>query len=393
MTNARFLAAFLTLSALAPLSALAQNNPADPAAAAPKPPATVDWPKPAATSTDPDVLAALQALTGSFRAPAKGDSPAIDLHTALVNVPGLDNALYFELTRSDSPQASFHSGLFTFINSTADGAKGLRLRIIKFSGLPSTFAQAVTGLYLAPEAFPSLAFENLTVTAEIPLTRKDNTFSGEASGVPIFSSGALYLSSAVRFDGTTVRWADRGLDPAGKTLWGPASDSDAPVFTRFVPTSKVERRDSRLIIIDLVSAPADAPVSTTGSSLALHYTGWLLADGFRFDSSLDAGRRPIETTVPLGLIEGWNQGIPGIQQGTIRRLIIPGALGYGDRGNPRAKIPANATLVFEVNCVYHRLAGEKPAAATPDAPVDPVTRTAPTTVSPSTPPANPAPKP
>lgn len=371
-TNRPLTAAALISCWMLPLGALGQ--PGEPAAKveAKAPTPTMDWPKPAVTSTDAQITAAVRALTGSFRAPARGESPGIDLHTAVVNIPGLDNALYFELTRSDSPQAAFQSGLLTFVKSSGGvGVDGLRLRVLKFAGLPATFMQAVTGLYLAPEAFPPLALENLSVLAEIPLKAEGEAFAGTATGVPVYAGGAVYMTTSVRFDGTTVRWSDRGTDAAGKLVWGPATEAEAPVFARFAPTSKVERKDSRLIVIDLVSAPADAPVSVQGSFLALHYTGWLLADGSKFDSSLDPNRRPIETVVPLTLIEGWNQGIPGIQQGTTRRLIIPGALGYGDRGNPRARIPANAALVFEVSCVFHRLPEAKPAPApgTPDAPI------------------------
>jgi hypothetical protein len=46
------------------------------------------------------------------------------------------------------------------------------------------------------------------------------------------------------------------------------------------------------------------------------------------------------------VIQGFQQGIPGMREGGIRRLTIPAALAYGN--NPPAGIPPNATLVFEV---------------------------------------------
>ena len=79
----------------------------------------------------------------------------------------------------------------------------------------------------------------------------------------------------------------------------------------------------------------------------VHYTGWLQDGGKKFDSSLDAGE-PIK--FPLGhgaVIPGWDEGVKGMKVGEKRQLVIPGELGYGERGSP-PDIPPNATLVFDV---------------------------------------------
>jgi len=90
-----------------------------------------------------------------------------------------------------------------------------------------------------------------------------------------------------------------------------------------------------------------------GREVAVHYTGWLYEasakdnKGKKFDSSLDRGA-PIEFPLGAGMvIDGWEQGIEGMQVGGQRTLIIPPHLGYGTRGAPGA-IPPNATLIFDV---------------------------------------------
>lgn len=91
--------------------------------------------------------------------------------------------------------------------------------------------------------------------------------------------------------------------------------------------------------------------ATSGRSLSVHYTGWLYKasaaenKGTKFDSSLDRGA-PFSFTLGGQVIAGWNQGIPGMQVGGQRRLIIPPSLGYGASGS--GAIPGNATLVFDV---------------------------------------------
>lgn len=84
-----------------------------------------------------------------------------------------------------------------------------------------------------------------------------------------------------------------------------------------------------------------------GDTVTVKYTG-TLANGTVFDSTEKQGGTP--ATFPLGnVIQGWQQGIPGMKVGGKRKLIIPPALGYGAQGT--GPIPGNATLTFEIELV------------------------------------------
>jgi len=93
------------------------------------------------------------------------------------------------------------------------------------------------------------------------------------------------------------------------------------------------------------------PAAVNGNLLTVHYAGWLYnataaeQKGALFDTSLTRG--PFQFTLGTGnVIRGWHQGIPGMQVGGIRRLVLPPELAYGAAGNQG--IPPNATLIFEV---------------------------------------------
>jgi peptidylprolyl isomerase len=92
----------------------------------------------------------------------------------------------------------------------------------------------------------------------------------------------------------------------------------------------------------------DGKEAKAGDTVSVHYTG-TFTDGKKFDSSLDRGK-PFEFELGAGnVIKGWDEGIAGLKEGGKRKLIIPPDLGYGAKA--RGPIPANSTLIFEVELV------------------------------------------
>jgi hypothetical protein len=84
------------------------------------------------------------------------------------------------------------------------------------------------------------------------------------------------------------------------------------------------------------------------ADIEVYYTGWLVSNGNVFDSR----RSPSDPAAfnLARLIKGWQEGLPGMTPGGIRRLYVPAALGYGASGSPPS-IPGNADLIFELKLV------------------------------------------
>ncbi|KNC86091.1 hypothetical protein SARC_01750 [Sphaeroforma arctica JP610] len=95
-----------------------------------------------------------------------------------------------------------------------------------------------------------------------------------------------------------------------------------------------------------------------GDTVHVHYTGKLLDTGEQFDSSRDKDK-PFSFRVGRGhVIAGWDKGVLGMCIGEDRKLKVPAALGYGERGSP-SKIPGNSDLVFEITLLEIERLGDK----------------------------------
>lgn len=91
------------------------------------------------------------------------------------------------------------------------------------------------------------------------------------------------------------------------------------------------------------------PVVKAYDVVEVHYIGTLM-DGKEFDSSVKKNKT-FRFQVGVGrVIKGWDQGVAGMKVGGERNLIIPPALGYGDKAMGDL-IPANSTLKFNVKLI------------------------------------------
>ena len=121
-----------------------------------------------------------------------------------------------------------------------------------------------------------------------------------------------------------------------------AADSACDALTS-VPADSMTATGSGLRYLQL--ADGQGRTAGAGDTVAVHYTG-CLTDGTKFDSSRDRGE-PIRFVLGTGkVIQGWDEGLQGMQVGGERILRIPPELAYGSRGG--GPIPPNATLLFRV---------------------------------------------
>lgn len=98
-----------------------------------------------------------------------------------------------------------------------------------------------------------------------------------------------------------------------------------------------------LKIEDLLLGSGKAAVK--GALITTQYRGWL-EDGSEFDSSYSRGK-PYQCVIGTRrVIQGWDQGLMGMQVGGKRKLWVPAHLGYGER--QVGAIPPNSNLVFEI---------------------------------------------
>jgi peptidylprolyl isomerase len=100
---------------------------------------------------------------------------------------------------------------------------------------------------------------------------------------------------------------------------------------------------TELIVTDLTVG--DGAEATPGATVDVHYVGVEYDTGEEFDSSWNRGE---SISFPLrGLIQGWQDGIPGMRVGGRRKLVIPPEQAYGPAGAGHRL--SGKTLVFVID--------------------------------------------
>jgi FKBP-type peptidyl-prolyl cis-trans isomerase len=165
--------------------------------------------------------------------------------------------------------------------------------------------------------------------------------------------GTDYRSTLQRTDDVISAWNDPS-DLHFKPLADPAATGNAdtetlPGLKPAPPTAKGETKTTASgTKYETLKEGKGAEVKA-GQSVTVHYTG-TLENGKIFDSSRDRGK-PATFRIGVGqVIKGWDEAVPGMKVGEIRKLTISPNAAYGALGKPPV-IPSDATLIFEIEVI------------------------------------------
>ena len=228
------------------------------------------------------------------------------------------------------------------------------------SGLKIEVLVEGTGDAPKPEDVVELKFAIWTTKGRLlACTEKSKElFRGKAAELPFrvlqLSTQHLKIGGRSRFEtpaelAQRLPWYGATFLPVGSpTVWELelVKTIPPPVFT---PPDPSKQKTTASGLKYEVLKEGSGTQAATGDKVTVVYSGWT-ADGMLFDSSKLKGGTA-DFVLKSGLIAGWLEGIPLMKEGAFYRFEIPGKLGYGAGGNPRARIPPNATLVFEIELI------------------------------------------
>jgi peptidylprolyl isomerase len=137
-----------------------------------------------------------------------------------------------------------------------------------------------------------------------------------------------------------------GSSACGKDSKG-GGDSAAGTFGKKPSVSVPSgRAPTALVKTDLIVGQGAEAVA--GKKVTVQYVGVSFNTKKQFDASWDRGQ-PFSFVLGAGnVIQGWDEGVPGMKVGGRRQLVIPPELAYGAEGSPPV-IGPNEPLVFVVD--------------------------------------------
>ncbi len=347
--NTRWIAAPIIALTLVGGAAAQDEQPAAQPAAAPRPePKLIDPPETNATYSDDEIAKAAEMLIGTWITSSpvneingEGQSNIVmTIGPALVS--GNENILYCEIAREDGIATPYRQSFFQFYRFKGE----LRLRTYDIRSEQAS--KALLGMALLPVMFPqTITAADMYPTIDIDLKTSGAGYAGQSPApYPDHRGGAVQMTSSIAFDGQTISVTDIGYGAEGDVAWEVGRDGGVE-FERTDSLVEIDYYDDRLIVVHFAE-PEGEPIKD-GDWMVIHYLG-RLTDGTKFDASFDRGE-PFRYKYPAtNLVQGWNRGTVGMTKGSRRRIVIPPALGWGERA--MGPIPPNSTVIFDVECVF-----------------------------------------
>jgi len=121
--------------------------------------------------------------------------------------------------------------------------------------------------------------------------------------------------------------------------------TDDNIIKEYIKKNNLKAEKTASGLYYIIEKTGNGKHATAADKVKVHYKGTLI-DGTKFDSSYDRNE-PID--FPLsGVIKGWTEGIPLLEEGGKGTLLIPSGLAYGQNAPPGSPIKANEVLVFDV---------------------------------------------
>ncbi|WP_034917521.1 FKBP-type peptidyl-prolyl cis-trans isomerase [Erwinia sp. 9145] len=145
------------------------------------------------------------------------------------------------------------------------------------------------------------------------------------------------------------------------------ADKGEAFATKFAKEKGVKKTESGLLYQVAKEGSGDVPKDS--DTVVVNYKGTLI-DGTEFDNSYTRGE-PLSFRLD-GVIPGWTEGLKHVKKGGKIKLVIPPQLAYGKNGVPG--IPANSTLVFDVELLDIKPAAKAEAGADKAAPAPAATQ-------------------
>jgi peptidylprolyl isomerase len=140
-------------------------------------------------------------------------------------------------------------------------------------------------------------------------------------------------------------------EPEGKEVRVP---DDAPTIVEgaegevkeFTFDGAPKKPADKLQVIPVVEGEGK-PVQA-GDAVTFDYLGQVYGSKNVFDQSYTDAPRTFQVGTG-NLIKGWDEGLVGVKEGSRVIIVAPPEYGYGEAGNPQAKIKGTDTLVFVVD--------------------------------------------